>query len=76
MYIVRCAEKRVDCAYLFGRNRLRVNREIGRAKGSNFLWAVIDTDPRNADDLSAFQLPEFWYGQDRLPVAMSLPLLT
>jgi hypothetical protein len=25
--------------------------------------AVIDTDPRNADDLSAFQSPEFWHGQ-------------
>src|ERR1043165_8386280 len=24
------------------RNRLRVNREIGRANGSGFLWAVID----------------------------------
>lgn len=38
-------------------------REIGRANGSVFLWAVIDTDPRNADDLSAFQSPEFWYDQ-------------
>ena len=46
-----------------GRNRLRANREIGRANGSVFLWAVIDTDPRNADDLSAFQSPDFWYGQ-------------
>ena len=39
------------------------HREIGRANGSVFLWAVIDTDPRNADDLSTFQSPEFWYGQ-------------
>ncbi len=46
-----------------GRNRLRANREIGRANGSVFLWAVIDTDPRNADDLTAFQSPEFWHGQ-------------
>jgi hypothetical protein len=38
-------------------------REIGRANGSVFLWAVIDTDPRNTDDLSAFQSPEFWHGQ-------------
>jgi len=31
--------------------------------GSVFLWAVIDTDSRNADDLSDFQSPEFWHGQ-------------
>ena len=40
-----------------------LNREIGRANGSVFLWALIDTDPRNADDLSAFQSPELRRGQ-------------
>jgi hypothetical protein len=59
-----------------GRNRLRAIREIGRENGSVFWWAVIDTDPRNADDLSIFQLPESGTVRDRLPVAMSLPPFT
>ena len=31
--------------------------------GIVFLWAVIDTDPRNADDLLAFKSLESWHGQ-------------
>jgi hypothetical protein len=37
--------------------------EIGHANGCVFWWAVIDTDPRNADDLRTFQSSEFWQGQ-------------
>ena len=51
------------CPRPAGRNRLRANREIGRENGRVFLWAVIDTDPRNADDLSALQSPESWLSQ-------------
>jgi len=33
------------------------------ANGSVFLWPVIDTDPRNADDLLAFESPKFWHSK-------------
>ena len=51
-------------------------REIGRANGSVFLWKVIDTDPRNADDVSLFSHQSSGTVMDKLPIAMSLSPLT
>jgi hypothetical protein len=46
-----------------GRNKRRANGEIGRVNGSVCEWAVIDRDPRNADDHLSFSVTGFWHGQ-------------